>query len=115
MVCCLVDEELGVNGVDMKVTLKVTQKHVDEGAQASCDSCPVALALQEIVKPVYSAHISYRMRLFEDASNRIIWSIPTPWTAAIWINEFYWPCDSELKVNPRPFECEIDIPKELLR
>lgn len=31
----------------MKITVNVTQKHIDEGQRMRCTSCPIALALNE--------------------------------------------------------------------
>lgn len=95
----------------MKVTLRVTAKHIEDGVRASCQDCPVALALGDLLDKRYGAHVaSDRLRIMSD---RLLWSALAPDAVRDFIHRFDYPGDE--RVSHEPFECDLDIPKELLR
>ena len=46
--------------------IEVKQSHIDEGVQGSCDACPIALAICEVIDPYHLAvnrsEISFSMK-----------------------------------------------------
>lgn len=95
----------------MKVTLRVTAKHIEDGVKASCQDCPVALAVIDIVRPEFYSHVSARRIRLESIDGRILWSAISPQPVQRFIRRF----DDTEELTHEPFECDLDIPKELLR
>lgn len=84
-----------------KVTIEVTQKHIDEGCIDAC-YCPVALAIR--------GRVDRKCFVAVDEDSMVIGkkTIPSPSDVADFVDSF----DSELGVDPFSFEIEWpdDVP-----
>lgn len=54
------------------ITIHVTQTHLDKGEEKNCYTCPVALAIQDIVKDDVLVEVDYNKVLL----NKQIWTLP---------------------------------------
>lgn len=85
--------------ITAKVTISVTQEHIDKGCRYGCFDCPIALALYDVVKPdtyieVDTEYISFGKQ-----------KIKLPEAAKLFIDRF----DSSGKNYVSPFSFVLDI------
>lgn len=98
----------------------VTEVHISHGVRFRCYSCPLALAVDELLIDGYSAHVS-PSDLFIDTTflasapywdlelGKVVRGIPLPDDAIRFVEDF----DYERPVSPKVFT--IPLPRHLLR
>ena len=94
----------------MNTTITVTQEDINQGVRRKCDSCPIALAINRILRMEYKsscfAHVYIKNR---ETGGVIYRTIPLPDIAFNFILNF----DRKEEVYPITFT--LDIPKEYLK
>lgn len=89
--------------------IKVTQEHIDQGKPRDCASCPIAKAINSLLKDKYSCEVASRvMTIREIDAFKWILGFDTPETCAKFIIKF----DNLKPVEP--FEFELDIHEDKL-
>lgn len=85
----------------------MTAEHIAKGRPSGCYSCPIALALIDMVKPKTSVRVSHlAIGLYRWPD---YWEESTPTRA----EDFIWKFDQGKDV--KPFAFDLDIPAEFLR
>lgn len=85
----------------MNYKINVTQKHIDNGCRHKCGSCPIALAIKDVVPYFYDIRVG-TMAVSLDSSWEEFFELPA------YAKEFVHSFDSGDKVIP--FSFEIDLP-----
>lgn len=99
----------------MKITLRVTQQHIDNGVLNDCHKCPVAQAMRGIISPLYEVRVDAR-RLRIRKGTIQVWNVLPPPQIQTFIINFDNPTDGDDSRDcVEPFKCELDIPQELLK
>lgn len=93
--------------------IKVLQSHIDNGKKKDCRLCPIALAIQEILKDIYTVSVSMsKIHIFckFDLQNEFI-------KPSFDIVTFIWQFDNLEQGDKRiePFEFDLYIPLRLLK
>jgi len=95
--------------------IKVTKDHIKNGQKSNCENCPVALAINVILKQEYHSAISVNVISLYNSEEELkndFWlptiKINTPGAAGLFIYKF----DRRRIVSP--IEFDLDIPKELV-
>lgn len=103
----------------MKIQIEVTAKDIETGQQCDCQNCPVALALQRVLKDGYTgqAYTNSVRIIYVDQWN--LWrgeSFSLPEKVVRFISLFdAGAVNSEYEiVELQPFTFELDLPKEYL-
>lgn len=94
----------------------VTQSHIDRARKLyedpnvfKCGSCPIALAVQEKLKPDYEAIMSNVLKIRQSETTSILWSAPNNEEK---IRDFIRNFDGGNGVSP--ITVDFDIPSEYL-
>lgn len=82
--------------------IHVKTKHIRQGKQANCFTCPVALALKEATG--YAASVDFHKLKFYNHRYETVAMIVTPKVVAKWIAAF-----DKLKKNAKPFRFRLKI------
>lgn len=88
----------------MKVTIKVTQKHINEGLAGSCRFCPIAIAVKEIF-PEHDVRVGTRHIRFADTGQ--IADLPEEVGRAIRLHD-----QRAKEMSPMEFEVEFFQPTD---
>lgn len=91
----------------MKVAINITEEHIKKGSRCESRSCPIALAVNETLKPDYYVSVYYHITVRQGTDT--IHSVLTPQVAFDFIKGF------DAKIPVSPFQFEIDIPEKLLK
>lgn len=93
------------NTLPATITFKVTSTHIEKGEKSSCNSCPVALAINEEIAPSYVSIVHPSQVYIKDlvATEIAAWA-SVPAYLAEWINEY----DAE-KGIPTEIEASITL------
>src|SRR5690554_2548277 len=91
------------------VKIEVKQEHIDEGTEQSCFSCPIALAIADLLKEDFYARVFSLIEIRRERNHEILYSDK----ASSEMNEFMNMFDRGYPV--KPFSFELDIPTELLK
>jgi predicted transcriptional regulator len=106
-----------INSVE-EVRISVTQEHIDKGSRGSFKSCPVALAIREVVKDQYeiSVGVTY-FKICMPPDYYFHHEINTPYGVGRWIRSFDTSSivEEERAAKPLPFSFSVPIPKHFLR
>jgi hypothetical protein len=105
----------------MNVTVQVTQSHIDHGERATCSSCPVALALKDVLTHGWMPYVGdYSIRIYDLLRVDVCGGLSdchlelfTPKEATDFIHKF----DDRRAVDPFSFKLELPwyfIRKEVL-
>lgn len=87
--------------------VEVTRKHINEGVQRNCNSCPIALAIKGVVKDDVDVSVGWlKMALSLGNYDRELWS-PTE------AMQFARRYDNGHDVHP--ITLELDIPERFLK
>ena len=98
----------------MKVTVKVKDFHIEQGTRGSTHSCPIALALEEIILPDIFPSVGSTNGFItfcdekEDNNSPLPRIVKMPDEATGFVAIF------DRGGEVRPFAFELDIPAELL-
>lgn len=89
--------------------IKVTKEHINKGKQKDCTKCPVALAIQDVVREGYAVHVNGIMATIYDAT-RFHASYPLAYPTTMWIMSF-----DQRSWAMKPFEFLLPIEEQYLR
>lgn len=89
--------------------VKVSHEHISNGEQKKCDKCPIALALNSILKPNLHVLVAVATILVDDVDGRTLACLSLPGTAARFALAF----DKGLLVEQ--FSFDMEIPQNLLK
>lgn len=89
------------------ITINVTQEHIDQGEEGSCDKCPVALALLEQVPDIREVAVTEESIDLWIGENANFLNIKTPDSVALFIDMF----DNLDPIKPKlePFSFELNL------
>ena len=91
------------------VTIYVEQWHIDKGKPAECGSCPVALAVKDVLRESFLVNVGMcTVAVFTDDGSQS-WGDDLPEVANRFIDRF------DLGMRVSPFSFELPIPEEFLR
>lgn len=88
-------------------TINVKQHHIDKGWLCECRDCPIAQAVNEVLKQDHYAEVNRQNIAICNNLNSIILESPT--SVSKFVEEF----DNGLHVSP--FSFELDLPVEVLK
>jgi hypothetical protein len=93
----------------MLVKVKVTQEDINTGLRGSCSLCPVALAVNRVLKAGLHATVD-QSRIFIRRAFEILQDISTPTDARWFISAF----DGAIAMSIAPFEFDLEVPQEVM-
>lgn len=100
----------------MNKLISITEIHIAEGVETDCANCPLALALNEVLKPEYRANVGAYTYHFDsvdprtgERSGQRSQCFDTPQELSLWIIRF-----DQHKTNARPKDFMLMIPNEYL-
>jgi hypothetical protein len=96
--------------------IKVEQRHLAHGYAHDCFACPIALAINEVLKPHYGISVNAEfIGIWAGRDTRknpygteFLWKTECPELAKKFIGLF------DFERGAKPFEFELDIPAEFL-
>ena len=93
-----------------RVTVNVTARDIINGLAAECYRCPVALALNRLLKKPYRAKVGSATVMYESITNSgNVYGPMMPLITSDFIRAF------DANRNPLPFKFKMNIPKMVLR
>ena len=100
------------------VTVEVAQHHINRGERARCTRCPVALAIKDVVSPVFSIEVTGASCYITNIEGYII-TVALPSRVVQFVAAFdrpgWYGGGAYLKAILAPFNFEADIPDHVLR
>lgn len=91
-------------------TINVTQQHIDKGCRIQASNCPIALAIDELLKEPLQAWVCQsNIGIGAEGEERFRYQENTPESAKEFITRF----DAGEPVEP--FSFDLDIPAEFLK
>ena len=93
------------------ITVDVTQEYIDKGCRGGAGSCPVARAINAILKDSCSAYVSDNQFVLHDKVKSIASQEERPLPSIV--TEFIKDFDNDYIV--KPFQFELDIPEQYLK
>lgn len=93
-----------------RVTVNVTARDIIKGKRGECRCCPVALALNRLLKKPYAANVGIQAVYYVSITNTgNVYGPDMPEFVSIFIRAF------DGNKNPLPFKFRMSIPKMVLR
>lgn len=103
----------------MLTKIEVKQEHIDNGWRITIDSCPVSLAINDVLKEDFKTYIGATPNDTNDGiiTACFILNIQTRVATVVMLPEFTgkFIVDYDAECGVSPFSFEIDIPDEMLK